>query len=47
MDPRSAIHIKGHLDEIGHLTLIPYYLWSNRGVGEMKVWFHVEQTLEE
>jgi len=21
------------------LTLIPYYLWSNRGVGQMKVWF--------
>jgi len=21
------------------LTLIPYYLWSNRGVGKMKVWF--------
>jgi DUF1680 family protein len=21
------------------LTLIPYYIWSNRGVGQMKVWF--------
>jgi len=21
------------------LTLIPYYLWSNRGIGKMKVWF--------
>lgn len=21
------------------LTLIPYYLWSNRGIGQMKVWF--------
>lgn len=21
------------------LSLIPYYLWSNRGIGEMKVWF--------
>ena len=21
------------------LTMIPYYFWSNRGVGEMKVWF--------
>jgi DUF1680 family protein len=20
------------------LTLIPYYAWSNRGVGKMKVW---------
>jgi len=25
------------------LTLIPYYLWSNRGVGKMKVWFQVIQ----
>ena len=22
-----------------NLTLIPYYLWSNRGTGKMKVWF--------
>lgn len=22
-----------------NLTLIPYYLWSNRGIGKMKVWF--------
>jgi len=22
----------------GEVTLIPYYLWSNRGVGKMKVW---------
>jgi DUF1680 family protein len=21
------------------LTLIPYYAWSNRGVGKMQVWF--------
>jgi len=21
------------------LTLIPYFAWSNRGIGEMKVWF--------
>lgn len=24
------------------LTLIPYYSWSNRGVGKMKVWFEKE-----
>ncbi|HKM92984.1 MAG TPA: glycoside hydrolase family 127 protein [Prolixibacteraceae bacterium] len=24
------------------LTLIPYFAWSNRGVGEMKVWFQTE-----
>lgn len=30
------------------LTLIPYYLWSNRGVGEMKVWFaeSIEKNVE-
>jgi Uncharacterized protein conserved in bacteria len=22
-----------------NLTLVPYYLWSNRGIGKMKVWF--------
>jgi len=22
-----------------NMTLIPYYLWSNRGIGKMKVWF--------
>jgi len=25
------------------LTLIPYYVWSNRGVGKMKVWFPVKE----
>jgi uncharacterized protein len=24
------------------MTLIPYYLWSNRGVGKMRVWFPVK-----
>lgn len=22
----------------GDLVLIPYYIWSNRGIGKMKVW---------
>jgi uncharacterized protein len=26
-------------EEEYNLTLIPYYLWSNRGVGKMEVWF--------
>lgn len=30
--------LKGLLDG-KEFTLIPYYLWSNRGIGEMKVWF--------
>lgn len=25
------------------LTLIPYYAWSNRGIGKMKVWFPVKE----
>jgi uncharacterized protein len=25
--------------DIYNLTLIPYYIWSNRGVGKMNVWF--------
>lgn len=29
---------KGTMDG-RELTLIPYYVWSNRGIGEMKVWF--------
>ena len=29
------------------LTLIPYYVWSNRGPGKMKVWFPRENTLQK
>ena len=32
--------IKGKLNN-KDFTLIPYYLWSNRGVGKMKVWFPI------
>jgi len=34
----KVITIKGRLPG-KELTLIPYYLWSNRGVGKMSVWF--------
>ena|SRR3990172_126532 len=34
----KVITIKGKVDD-EEITLIPYYLWSNRGVGKMKVWF--------
>jgi DUF1680 family protein len=27
--------------ELFNLKLIPYYIWSNRDVGEMKVWFPI------
>ncbi|WP_228235101.1 glycoside hydrolase family 127 protein [Allomuricauda sp. M10] len=27
-----------------HLTAIPYYTWSNRGVGKMKVWLPVKEN---
>ena len=26
-----------------NLVLVPYYAWSNRGVGEMEVWFGLDQ----
>ena len=35
--------LQGSIDDQS-FTLIPYYLWSNRGTGRMKVWLHVEQT---
>ena len=38
-DKVVAIEGKVHNEEF---TLIPYYLWSNRGVGKMKVWFSRE-----
>jgi len=31
----------------GALNLIPYYLWSNRGVGKMKVWFPVVASMDK
>jgi len=34
----KIITINGHLQG-ERITLIPYYFWSNRGVGKMKVWF--------
>lgn len=34
----EVIAIKGRASG-DEFTLIPYYLWSNRGVGKMKVWF--------
>ncbi|MGD8782471.1 MAG: glycoside hydrolase family 127 protein [Ignavibacteria bacterium] len=34
----KVISIKGNVDN-EEITLIPYYLWSNRGIGKMKVWF--------
>jgi DUF1680 family protein len=34
--------IKAKSNEI-ELSLVPYYLWSNRGVGKMKVWFPVKK----
>ncbi|NDV43612.1 glycoside hydrolase family 127 protein [Muricauda sp. 40Bstr401] len=27
-----------------HLTAIPYYAWSNRGVGKMKIWLPVKEN---
>lgn len=34
----GKVYVNNAKDEY-NLTLIPYYLWSNRGVGKMEVWF--------
>ena len=34
------IHEKKQIDVIG--TAIPYYMWANRGLGEMLVWMNAE-----
>jgi len=34
----KVVAVKGKVHNI-EFTLVPYYLWSNRGVGKMKVWF--------
>jgi len=34
----KIIALKSKINNI-EFTLIPYYIWSNRGVGKMKVWF--------
>lgn len=36
----KAIILKGSKSQ---LTLIPYYLWSNRGIGKMKVWLSMKK----
>jgi DUF1680 family protein len=38
---RIANKNKDRKDE-NELSLVPYYLWSNRGVGKMRVWFPVK-----
>jgi DUF1680 family protein len=35
----SDLASNGTINEGNTVRLIPYYLWSNRGVGKMKVWF--------
>jgi DUF1680 family protein len=40
--PDNALAIRGNVSYNSKnypLTLIPYYTWSNRGVGKMQVWF--------
>ncbi len=33
--------LKATLKE-NEFTLIPYYLWSNRGIGKMQMWFVIK-----
>jgi len=35
--------IYGEIAKQSNITLIPYYAWSNRGVGQMKVWFPIQK----
>jgi len=37
----KVISLKSKVND-EELTLIPYYLWSNRGIGKMKVWFPMD-----
>jgi DUF1680 family protein len=39
MNANVSVTNSSNENEIYHLTLVPYYAWSNRGVGIMKVWF--------
>ena|GEM_PF-7105667 len=49
VEKANSYHFDGHLLRAGErirATAIPYYLWSNRGAGEMTVWLNTvpEQT---
>lgn len=35
---QSLLGEKINVIDAGNAKLIPYYLWSNRGIGQMKVW---------
>lgn len=37
---QPIVEINGE-NENCNFSLIPYYIWSNRGVNKMKVWFRV------
>lgn len=40
----KLIALKGSTDS-EELILIPYYVWSNRGIGKMKIWFPISKNL--
>ena len=40
----KVISLKGKAGN-DELNLIPYYLWSNRGIGMMKIWFPISKNL--
>ena len=39
---RQLYGVYQEMKEDVKLTAIPYFLWNNRGEGEMKVWIPVE-----
>ncbi|MEJ5352509.1 MAG: glycoside hydrolase family 127 protein [Melioribacteraceae bacterium] len=41
----KVISFKGKINN-DELILIPYYTWSNRGIGKMKVWFPITKNIK-
>ena len=39
----DARKIAAPSQSLGHVTLVPYYLWANRGPGEMTVWLSTRE----
>ena len=38
-DPEALYFSGNYRQEAASLTLIPYFMWSNRGLNQMRVWF--------
>ena len=40
-DPDALYFTEGFREEAGSLKLIPYFMWGNRGLNRMRIWFPV------